>query len=107
VLAVACGFAGIAPFAARWIPNDITRIVCGLVLAMVYFAFTLYARRSPSLRLFWELSFAFFVLATDLVLTGSIPGYVGTFLLLLRLRLGIRLPRRPLGRCWSSYWERA
>jgi hypothetical protein len=80
ILAIASVFAGIAPFAAHWIPNDVTRFVCGVLLAAVYLALTLYVRTSSALRQFWELSFAFFVLATVLVLNDSIPGYVGTYI---------------------------
>src|SRR6516165_5854151 len=75
ILAVVCLFAGIAPFATHWIPDDVTKIACGLLLAAFYLGCTLYTRRSSSLRQFWELSFAFFVLAGILVVDNSIPGY--------------------------------
>ena len=73
--------AGIAPFAARWIPDDLARIACGLLLAAAYLAFALFARNHTGLRQFWELSFAFCILAVTNVLTNSIPGYVGTAVL--------------------------
>jgi len=81
LLAIVCLFAGIAVFATHWIADDVTRIICGVVLAAVYLGCTLFARRSRSLQQFWELSFAFFVLAVILVLNNSIPGYVGTSIL--------------------------
>jgi len=81
MLAIVCVLAGIAPFAAHWIPDDLTRIGIGVVLAAGYLGFSLYARTSPSLRQFWELSFAFFIMAVVLVLNNSIPGYVGTYVL--------------------------
>jgi membrane protease YdiL (CAAX protease family) len=80
-LAIVCLFAGIAPFATHWIADDVTRIVCGLVLAAVYLGCTLRVRNSASLRPFWELSFAFFVLAVFLVLDNSIPAYIATSVL--------------------------
>lgn len=81
ILAIVCLSAGIAAFATHWIPDDVTRVVLGVLLAAVYLACTLYIRRSSSLRKFWELSFAFFVLAVTLVLNNSIPGFVGTSIL--------------------------
>jgi hypothetical protein len=81
ILAIICLSAGIAPFAARWIPDDMARIACGLLLATAYLAFTLFARNNAALRQFWEPSFAFCILAVANVLNNSIPGYVGTAVL--------------------------
>jgi uncharacterized protein len=81
ILGIVCLSAGIAPFAARWIPDDMARIACGLLLAAAYLAFTLFARNHAGLRQFWELSFAFCILAVANVLNDSIPGYVGTAVL--------------------------
>ena len=39
------------------------RIAYGLVVMVVLLALALWLRRQPSLRRFWELAFAFFVLA--------------------------------------------
>ena len=80
-LALVCLCAGIAPLAARWIPDDVVRISYGLLVSVAYLAFTLFARKRASLRQFWELSLAFFVLALFSVLNGSIPGYVATYIL--------------------------
>ena len=82
ILAIVCLCAGVVPLAARWISGDpATRIAYGLLIAAVYLAFTLFARKTSSLRQFWELSFAFFILAMVQVLNNSIPGYVGTNIL--------------------------
>src|SRR5215467_14032552 len=81
ILAIACVLAGVVPFATHWISDDVNRTVCGLLLVAIYLGFTLYARRSSSLRQFWELSFAFLVLAVILVFNNSNPGYIGTYLL--------------------------
>jgi membrane protease YdiL (CAAX protease family) len=81
MLAIACVLAGIAPFAAHWIPDEVIRVTCGLLLAVVYLGVAFAIRASESLRQFWELAFAFFVLACVLVLNNTIPGYVGTYLL--------------------------
>jgi membrane protease YdiL (CAAX protease family) len=82
LLAILCLCAGIVPLAARWISEDAaTRLASGLLVAVVYLVFTLFARREPSLRPFWELSFAFFIFALVQVLNNSIPGYIGTDIL--------------------------
>src|SRR6266567_2176370 len=81
ILAGVCLSAGIAPFATRWIPDDVAKIACGLLLAAAYLAFTLFARNHARLRQFWELSFAFCILSVANVLNDSIPGYVGTAVL--------------------------
>ena len=81
ILAIVCLSAGIAPFAARWIPDDVAKIACGLLLAAAYLAITLFARSHAGLHQFWELSFAFSILAVANVLNNSIPGYVGTSIL--------------------------
>lgn len=78
VLALLCICAGAIPLAVRWVSSDVTtRIADGVLVATVYLAFTLFARKASSLRPFWELSFAFFVLAVVQVLNNSIPSYVG------------------------------
>jgi membrane protease YdiL (CAAX protease family) len=76
ILAVICLCAGIVPF-ARWIPGDYTRIVYTAVLL----AFALFARNHASLRKYWELSFAFFILGVVAVLQNFVNGYVGTSIL--------------------------
>jgi hypothetical protein len=80
-LAIVCLCAGVAPLAARWIPDDVVRTSYGLLVTVAYLAFTLFARKQASLRQFWELSLAFFVLALFSILNGSIPAYVGTYIL--------------------------
>jgi uncharacterized protein len=80
-LAIVCLCAGVAPIAGRWIPDDVVRISYGLVVTAAYLGFTLVARKQASLRQFWELSLAFTVLAAFWVLNGSVPGYVGTYIL--------------------------
>lgn len=77
MLAILCLCGGIAPLAARWLTGDVARIAYGLVVAAVLLALTLLARRSPAVRRFWQLSFAFFVFAVVQVLNNSIPRYVG------------------------------
>jgi membrane protease YdiL (CAAX protease family) len=81
ILGIVCLAAGIAAFAAPWISNDLaTRNAYGLVLSVVYLAVTLIARRVSSLQPFWELSFAFFILAFSRFL-NSVVGFVGTAIL--------------------------
>jgi uncharacterized protein len=81
ILAILCLAAGIAAFAAPWIsPDPATRIAYGFVLSVVYLVVTLVARRASALRPFWELAFAFFILAFSRLLNSGV-GLVGTALL--------------------------
>jgi membrane protease YdiL (CAAX protease family) len=80
VLGILCVAAGIAAFAAAWISNEAARIVYGLVLSAVYLAVTLVVRRVPSLQAFWELAFAFFILAFSRWL-NTVAGFAGTAVL--------------------------
>jgi hypothetical protein len=103
VLALICLCAGAAPLAARSIPGELERLSYGLLISALYIGFTLYARRRPSLREFWQLSFAFFVLAVVQVLNNSVPGYFGTYIYCTNLqRLEILLPRLSPGQLPSS-----
>jgi len=80
-LGIVCLAAGIAAFAAPWISNDLaTRTTYGVVLSVVYLVVTLLARRVSSLQPFWELSFAFFILAFSRLLNTAV-GFVGTAVL--------------------------
>jgi hypothetical protein len=82
ILALLCLCAGLAPLAARWIFSDVaTRIAYGVLITALYLAIALYARNSSSPPPFWQLSFAFFILAFVQVLNTSIPDYVGTSIL--------------------------
>jgi len=81
ILGILCLAAGIAAFAAPWISHDLTiQIAYGLVLSVVYLAVTLVARRTSALRPFWELAFAFFILAFSRLLNSGV-GLVGTAIL--------------------------
>jgi membrane protease YdiL (CAAX protease family) len=81
LLAVVCVAAGIAPLGARSIPGHGAEIAYGFVVAAVYLAITALVRRSPSLRRFWELSFAFFIFAVVQVLNNSIPDAFRSYVL--------------------------
>ena len=80
-LAMLCLCAGVAPLAARSIPDDVARIAYGVLVAAACLACSRFARATPSLRHLREVSFAFFVFALVQVLNNSIPGYVGTSIL--------------------------
>ena len=82
ILAIVCLCAGIAALAGRWLTSDAsTRVIYGLVVTAVYLAVALSARAMPSLRPYWELAFAFFILAFVQVLNSFIPIYAGTSIL--------------------------
>ena len=81
LLALLCLCAGIAPLAARWMPDDVVKLSYGFLLTAIFLAFTLLARKVSSLRPFWELSFAFFIFAFVQLLNNSIPPYFGLYIL--------------------------
>jgi membrane protease YdiL (CAAX protease family) len=71
LLAVLCILAGAAALSYGFISNDLERFSYTVIIAVAYLAITLLARRRESnLRRFWELSFAFFVLAFVQVLNN-------------------------------------
>ncbi len=81
ILAVLCIGAGILTLSTRYVPGDVARIAYGLVVTAVFLALALFARQRSSLRRFWELPFAFFVLSVFVVLDNTVPHYVGTSIL--------------------------
>jgi len=81
LLAILCLCAGLSSLSARWISNDVLKLSYGLLIAAVYLAFTVLARKVSSLRRFWELSFAFFILALVQLLNNSVPSFVGIHIL--------------------------
>lgn len=80
-LFLACLAAGVAPLAARWLPDDRATIACGVALTAAFAALTLLARRSPALHAYWRLAFAFTIFASVQALNNALPGYVGTRIL--------------------------
>src|SRR5215467_7965064 len=81
ILGILCVGAGIAAFAAPWISVDpATRIAYGFVLSVVYLVVTLVVRTASSLHPFWELSFAFFILALSRWL-NTLVAFAGTAIL--------------------------
>ena len=76
LLAGLCLVGGIAPLAARSIPNQVVQIVYGVILAAVLLGVTLAVRRSSRLSASWQLPFAFFVFSIVQVLNNSIPSFV-------------------------------
>jgi uncharacterized protein len=80
LLAIVCILAGAIPLDYGFISNDLARFTYTVVVAVAYLAFTLMARKKSSLRRFWELSFAFFVLALVGVL-NNLSHYFGTYIL--------------------------
>ncbi|HEV2449981.1 MAG TPA: CPBP family intramembrane glutamic endopeptidase [Thermoplasmata archaeon] len=69
-LGLVCVLAGAAPLSYGFIDNDLLRFLYTVGVAVAYLAFTLRARSDPSLRRYWELAFAFFVLAVVGVLNN-------------------------------------
>jgi membrane protease YdiL (CAAX protease family) len=77
-----CVCLGVAPLAVRWIDDDTLRFTCGALLTVGYLAVALLARQQASaVHVWWELAYAFFILALVQLLNNSIPGFIGTVLL--------------------------
>jgi len=81
LLAALCLVAGILALSMRYVPDEVVRIVWGLVVAAIFLALALTLRQRPSLRRYWELPFAFFVLSLFVVLDNTIPTFVATTVL--------------------------
>jgi membrane protease YdiL (CAAX protease family) len=73
-----CLLAGVAPLAARWLPDQRASVGWGIVLTLAFGAVTLVARRRAALRDDWHLALAFTTFTLVQVLNNSLPGYVGT-----------------------------
>jgi len=71
-----CLVAGCAALAPRWLADDLLKAAVGVVLAGAYLGLALFARRSVSLRPYWQVLFAFFVFAVVQVLNNTLPGFV-------------------------------
>jgi uncharacterized protein len=81
LLAVLCLVAGVLALSMRYVPGEAVRIVWGLVVAAIFLALALSLRQRPSLRRYWELPFAFFVLSVFVVLDNTVPTFVATSIL--------------------------
>lgn len=81
VLAVLCVGAGIVALSMRYVPGDLTRIIYGVLVCALFLALALVARRRAGLRRFWELPFAFFILAVFVLLDNTLPRAFATYLL--------------------------
>ena len=77
-VAAVCFLAGVAPLAARWLPDDRAIVACGVALTVALAALTLAIRRRGVLRDLWPLALAFTTFALVQVLNNTLPGYVGT-----------------------------
>src|ERR1051326_1308637 len=79
VIALLCLCAGVAPLAARSIPDDRLRVACGSILAAAYLGVALLSRRQlTAWSKYADLSFAFFIFAFIQVLNNAVPGFFGT-----------------------------
>ncbi len=76
LLGILCLFSGVAPLTARWIHDDSTKVIYGVVLVGFFLIATILIKKSLHLRQFWELSFAFFIFALIQVLNNTLPGYI-------------------------------
>jgi membrane protease YdiL (CAAX protease family) len=81
ILAILCLCSGVAPLAARWIPDNFAKVSYGAAVTLFFLLATILTKRNSSLQQFWELPFAFFVFALIQVLNNTLPGYIGTYIL--------------------------
>lgn len=79
-LALLCILAGTLALSYDFIANDLVRFLYTIAVAGGYLAFTLRLRSHPFLHRYWELAFAFFVLAVVGVL-NNLSHYFGTYVL--------------------------
>lgn len=81
VLAVACIVAGFLPVSAGYIPGDVARFAYGLLVTAVLLAMALLARRSSTLRRYWEIPLAFFGLSLFILADRYVPHLLVTHIL--------------------------
>src|SRR5579872_4101867 len=74
--AVACVAAGFLPLLAGYIPGDVARFICGLLVTVVMLAVALMARRRSAGRRDWEIPLAFFGLALFFFANQYVPAYL-------------------------------
>jgi membrane protease YdiL (CAAX protease family) len=76
VLAVLCLVGGIAPLAARSMPNPVIEIGYGILVAAILLAITVLVRRSSTATGAWQLPYVLFIFAFVQVLNNSVPPFV-------------------------------
>ncbi|HEY7779901.1 MAG TPA: CPBP family intramembrane glutamic endopeptidase [Ktedonobacterales bacterium] len=81
ILAILCVGAGVVALSTRYIPGGLSQIAYGVLVCAIFLALALVARRRASLRRFWELPFAFFILSVFVVLDNTVPSYFGRYVL--------------------------
>jgi membrane protease YdiL (CAAX protease family) len=81
ILAILCIGAGILALSPRYVPGGLVQVAYGVLVCAIFLALALVARRRASLRRFWELPFAFFILSIFVVLDNTVPGYFGRYVL--------------------------
>jgi membrane protease YdiL (CAAX protease family) len=81
IFAVACIAAGFLPLSAGYVPGDLARFVYGLLVTGVLLALALLARRSSTLRRYWEIPLAFFGMALFILADRYVPQFLGTHIL--------------------------
>src|ERR1051325_6289294 len=78
VVAVVCVAGGYLPVAAGYVPGDVARLVYGLCVTVALLALALLARRSSTLRRYWEIPLAFFGLALFVLADRYVPDLLRT-----------------------------
>lgn len=76
LFAVGCIVAGFLPLSAGYVPGDVARLVYGVVVSSVLLALALLARRSPSMRMYWEIPLAFFGMSLFILADRYVPGFL-------------------------------
>ena len=81
LFAVACIAAGFLPVVVGYVPGDVARFACGLLVTGVLLALALLARRSSALHRYWEIPLAFFGLALFILADRYVPHFLVTHIL--------------------------
>jgi uncharacterized protein len=76
IFAVACIAAGFLPLSAGYVPGNLARFAYGLLVTGLLLALALLARRSSTLRRYWEIPLAFFGMALFIFADGYVPDFL-------------------------------
>jgi hypothetical protein len=73
MLAVACIVGGFLPLSVGYVPGDVARLTCGVLVTGALLALALMVRRMPTLRKYWEIPLAFFGMALFIFADRYVP----------------------------------
>ncbi|GAP59754.1 hypothetical protein AHiyo1_31170 [Arthrobacter sp. Hiyo1] len=78
IFAVACVVAGFLPVSVGYVPDEATRLVCGLAVTGALLAIALLARRNAAVHRYWEIPLAFFGMSLFILADRYVPGFLAS-----------------------------